>query len=81
MKYNSSVIICCHIYLGIDWLIVTLAMIGRFAVSYIFSVIFIYTSEIYPTALRTISLSVCATFARVGGVIAPYLILLVRILN
>lgn len=41
--------------------------------------IYVYGSEIFPTTMRNICLGLCAVIARFGGVIAPYVVLLVCI--
>lgn len=61
-----------------DWLYVAsaLAIAGKFAMGGLFSVIFLYTSELYPTIIRNIGMGACAFWTRVGGVVAPQLIVL-----
>lgn len=39
--------------------------------------IYVYGSEIFPTTMRNVCLGLCAVIARFGGVVAPYVILLV----
>ncbi|KAL4223163.1 hypothetical protein ACF0H5_016635 [Mactra antiquata] len=53
-----------------------LAICGKFAMGGLFSVIFLYTSELYPTIIRNIGMGSCAFWTRVGGVIAPQIIIL-----
>ncbi|XP_053376201.1 organic cation transporter protein-like [Mercenaria mercenaria] len=53
-----------------------LAIAGKFAMGGLFSVIFLYTSELYPTIVRNIGMGSCAFWTRVGGVIAPQIIVL-----
>ena len=50
-----------------------LAQIGRFAITGSFSMVFVYAVEIFPTAVRNVGLGSSSTWARVGGVIAPYI--------
>ncbi|KAH3882706.1 hypothetical protein DPMN_006650 [Dreissena polymorpha] len=54
-----------------------LAIAGKFAMGGLFSVIFLYTSELYPTIIRNIGMGSCAFWTRVGGVLAPQMIVLV----
>ncbi|XP_046357284.2 solute carrier family 22 member 6-A-like [Haliotis rufescens] len=58
---------------GVDLTLVStgFAIVGRFAVGGLFSLIFLYTSEVYPTVIRNIGMGTCAFWTRVGGVIAP----------
>ena len=62
------------------WLSLSLALAGRFANAATFSIIYIHTSEIYPTVLRSVGLSVCSFVCRLGTVVAPQLAVLVIIL-
>ncbi|XP_014672085.1 PREDICTED: organic cation transporter protein-like [Priapulus caudatus] len=52
------------------------AFLGRCGVSGCFSVIFMYTSELFPTVIRTVALGACLFWARFGGVVAPQINLL-----
>ncbi|KAH9523286.1 hypothetical protein Btru_066297 [Bulinus truncatus] len=52
-------------------LITTFALAGRCAVAGLFGIIFVYTSEIYPTVIRNIGMGACCFWARAGGVLAP----------
>lgn len=52
------------------------AIAGKFAMGGLFAVIFIYTAELYPTAVRNIGMGSCAFWTRVGGVVAPQTIAL-----
>ncbi|KAG5845235.1 hypothetical protein ANANG_G00136650 [Anguilla anguilla] len=45
----------------------------RSLVSMNFSVVYLYTAEVYPTAVRSIGLGVCTSFSRIGGMIAPFI--------
>ncbi|XP_046545766.1 solute carrier family 22 member 6-A-like [Haliotis rubra] len=58
---------------GVDMTLVStgFAIVGRFAVGGLFSLIFMYTSEVYPTVIRNIGMGTCAFWTRVGGVVAP----------
>ncbi|CAN9506317.1 unnamed protein product [Ophioblennius macclurei] len=54
-----------------------LAVLGKFAATCTFSVVYIYTAELYPTVIRQNGVGLNATFARVAGILAP----LVRLLD
>uniref|UniRef100_A0A672HLG6 Solute carrier family 22 member 13b n=1 Tax=Salarias fasciatus TaxID=181472 RepID=A0A672HLG6_SALFA len=53
-----------------------LAVLGKFAATSTFGVVYIYTAELYPTVIRQNGVGLNATFARVAGILAP----LVRLL-
>ena len=55
-----------------------LAMTGKFAITCAFAMMYLYTSELYPTSIRTMGLGVCNAMARVAGVFAPFAAELVR---
>lgn len=59
--------------------ITALAFIGRFMASGSFSNIYLYSSELYPTELRNQGIGVCSTSARVGSIIAPYIVMLAQL--
>lgn len=51
-----------------------LAIFGKMNISGSFSLIFVYTVEIFPTVLRISGLGLCSVFARIGGMVAPYVL-------
>lgn len=51
-------------------------MMGKFAVTIAFSVVYGYTVELYPTVLRTTALGSCSMMGKIGSIIAPYFIYL-----
>jgi len=52
-----------------------LIMFGKAMAGMTFKMIYIATSEIYPTTARVTALGVGSAFARLGGAISPYLAL------
>jgi hypothetical protein len=57
--------------------ITIMALIGKFTISFTYNGIYIITSELYPTVVRNTAVSISQAFARLGGVIAPSINLLV----
>lgn len=51
-------------------------MIGKFAVSVAFAIVYAYTAEVYPTVLRNTALGACSMASRIGSIVAPYFIYL-----
>jgi len=37
-----------------------------------FQSLYIYTPEVYPTTIRALGLGVCSSFARIGGMVTPF---------
>ncbi|XP_053970252.1 organic cation transporter protein [Hylaeus volcanicus] len=57
-----------------QWLVVCLAMIGKLTITSSYGAIYVFTAEQFPTVIRNVGLGASSTFARIGGVIAPYVI-------
>ncbi|XP_030292949.1 solute carrier family 22 member 5 isoform X2 [Sparus aurata] len=53
-----------------------LEMTGKFGFTMAFSIVYIYTAEIYPTVLRNVGIGMCSSAARIGSITAPYVIYL-----
>lgn len=53
-------------------------MIGKLAITSSYGAIYVFTAEQFPTVIRNVGLGASSTFARIGGVIAPYVNHLVR---
>ena len=54
---------------------VLVSMIGRFGIAGSFNMIYLYTTELFPTIVRSSCLGTCSLAARVGGIITPGIIL------
>ncbi|KAE8745547.1 hypothetical protein FOCC_FOCC007736 [Frankliniella occidentalis] len=50
---------------------VALYMLGRFAVTISFNVIYVISAEMFPTNIRSSMLNICSSFGTVGLVLAP----------
>lgn len=62
-----------------NWLLVTLAMLGKLAITSSYGAIYVFSAEQFPTVIRNVGLGAASTFARVGGILAPYFNLLADI--
>ena len=56
-----------------------IVIFGKSNIAAAYTLMYIYTAEIFPTVIRSTSVGLCTVFARVGGIIAPHLIELVII--
>lgn len=61
------------------WLIITLAMIGKLAITASYGTIYIFSAEQFPTVIRNVALGAASTSARVGGILAPYINIMAEI--
>lgn len=59
----------------------TLFLIGKFAITASFGILYVYTTEIFPTNMRNSLMSTCSMIGRVGSMLAPQTPLLVNIFN
>ena len=54
-------------------LVTSLTMIGKAAITASFSVIYVYTAELFPTSVRHIAVGSSSMMARIGGLVAPFM--------
>jgi len=57
-------------------LVTGLALMGKATIVSCFCTIFIYSSEVFPTVIRTVGVGSCTFFGRVGSLLAPQVLLL-----
>lgn len=58
--------------LGYLWLSTVFVMIGKAGATAAFNILFLYTSELYPTQVRNLGVGVCSAMARASGTMASY---------
>lgn len=49
--------------------------LGRMCISTVYGVLYVYTPELYPTAIRTTAVGTCSMSARFGGIASSYIFL------
>ncbi|XP_022126181.2 organic cation transporter protein [Pieris rapae] len=54
-----------------NWYSIVLYLIGKWSVTLTYSSVYIYVSEVFPTNMRQMLLSICSTSGRIGSLIAP----------
>eukprot|EP00057_Strongylocentrotus_purpuratus_P011141 XP_011665615.1 PREDICTED: organic cation transporter protein [Strongylocentrotus purpuratus] len=57
----------------------SVAMIGKFGISASFTILYLYTAELYPTKIRSVAMGTCSMFARISGIMAPLILTLANI--
>ncbi|KAM4726374.1 organic cation/carnitine transporter 2-like isoform 2-T2 [Anableps anableps] len=60
----------------LHYVALALEMTGKFGFTMAFTIVYIYTAEIYPTVLRNVGMGMCSSAARIGSITAPYVIYL-----
>ncbi|KAJ8682745.1 hypothetical protein QAD02_018537 [Eretmocerus hayati] len=88
-RWGRKVILCgCMIASGValvatvfvphdmEWLTRTLAMVAKMVITSSYGTIYVFTAEQFPTVIRNVGLGTSSTCARVGGVLAPYILYL-----
>ena len=63
--------------IGLHWLLITLSVIGKLCIGSGFEVLYIISSELFPTVVRNAGLGSSSACARVGSMLAPYIVQLV----
>ncbi|XP_064613750.1 organic cation transporter protein-like [Liolophura sinensis] len=53
--------------------VLALELVGKFGAAMAFTTLYTFTSELVPTTIRSRGIGASATFARIGGVVAPYI--------
>ncbi|KFP33163.1 Solute carrier family 22 member 3, partial [Colius striatus] len=58
----------------IPWFKMTIATLGRLAITMAFEIVYLVNTELYPTTLRNFGVSLCSSLCDLGGIIAPFLL-------
>ena len=64
---------------GITLIKMIVSLTGKFAVSTSLAVLYVYTSELFPTEVRNKGLGVSSVATRCGSLLAPFVALLVSV--
>lgn len=58
---------------GCGWVAVTLALVGKMSITSVFQVLSLYSSELFPTEVRTRGTSTAFMMSRVGSMTSPFI--------
>nr|KAF6482064.1 solute carrier family 22 member 4 [Molossus molossus] len=59
-----------------NFLSIGMVMLGKFGITSAFSMLYVFTAELYPTLVRNMAVGVTSMASRVGSIIAPYFVYL-----
>ena len=60
---------------------VPLALVGKFGSSGSMAIMFVYTAELFPTSVRNTAIGLSSMWGRVGGMLAPQVIILINLVS
>ncbi|XP_062976772.1 organic cation/carnitine transporter 2-like [Elgaria multicarinata webbii] len=55
---------------------IILVMTGKFGITSSFSMVYVYTAELYPTVVRNMGVGACSMASRFGSILSPYFVYL-----
>lgn len=76
---GSALLLTMIIPKDLNWLTVTLAMVGKLAITASYGAVYIFSTEQFPTVIRNAGLGAGSTCARVGSMSAPYINILTHV--
>jgi OCT family organic cation transporter-like MFS transporter 4/5 len=60
----------------LPWVAPSLALLGKLSLAASFAVVYIHSGEIFPTTLRPTAMGLVGVGARLGGILAPFIVML-----
>ncbi|XP_001944985.1 organic cation transporter protein [Acyrthosiphon pisum] len=55
------------------WMVIFFAMMAKMSITASYGAVYVYTAEQFPTVVRNMGLGLGSFFARIGGIVAPYI--------
>ncbi|KAK1796130.1 hypothetical protein P4O66_009212 [Electrophorus voltai] len=71
---GAACLIAAFIPENMFWFKTAVACIGRLGITLAFEMVVFVNTELYPTFIRNLGVSVCSTLCDVGGIVAPFLL-------
>jgi OCT family organic cation transporter-like MFS transporter 4/5 len=62
---------------AVQWTLLVLSNLGKLGASAGFSIIYLFSAELYPTVVRNSMMGASSMVARLGGIVSPYIAQLV----
>ncbi|XP_059099624.1 organic cation transporter protein-like isoform X2 [Tigriopus californicus] len=60
----------------LQWLILTIAFVGKACITLAFGALYAFIAEVYPTIARSTGIGCCSCMARVGAILSPWVAML-----
>ncbi|XP_063591453.1 organic cation transporter protein-like [Penaeus indicus] len=57
----------------VSWLVMTLAMSGKLCISGAYQIVYVYSTELFPTEVRSQGIGAASVFAQLASTISPYI--------
>uniref|UniRef100_T1JCC2 Major facilitator superfamily (MFS) profile domain-containing protein n=1 Tax=Strigamia maritima TaxID=126957 RepID=T1JCC2_STRMM len=64
-------------HLGV-WLVITLSVVDKFCITATFAISYLFTAELFPTSVRNVALTSSSMCGRIGSILAPFIVDLVK---
>ncbi|KAG7460970.1 hypothetical protein MATL_G00204650 [Megalops atlanticus] len=71
---GAACLITAFIPESMFWVKTVVACVGRLGITMAFEMVVFVNTELYPTFVRNLGVSVCSTLCDVGGIVAPFLL-------
>ncbi|XP_059486702.1 organic cation transporter protein [Neocloeon triangulifer] len=69
---GAALLLCVVVPESMSWLLISLAMFGKMAITASYGAVYIFSAEQFPTVIRNAGIGISSTAARVGGMLAPF---------
>ncbi|XP_042562208.1 solute carrier family 22 member 2, partial [Clupea harengus] len=71
---GAACLITAFIPESMFWFKTAVACVGRLGITMAFEMVVFVNTELYPTFVRNLGVSVCSTLCDIGGIVAPFLL-------
>ncbi|XP_028252362.1 solute carrier family 22 member 2-like [Parambassis ranga] len=71
---GASCVVAAFIPDSMFWFKTVVACIGRLGITMAFEMVVFVNTELYPTFVRNLGVSVCSTLCDIGGIVSPFLL-------